>query len=235
MAQVPASKKPYGQECRELWIVDKGNVLVGCDLSGIELRCFAHYLQDKEYINEVVNGDVHTRNQHAFGVATRDIAKTVLYASLYGASAAKVGSIIGIGSAGGQKALDNFSSSVPAYKTLTEKISRVAKEGKLPGLGGYQLTVRSSHAALNTLLQSAGAIIAKQWLVEFTQDLKKERIPYKLVGWIHDEVQIETPEQYGETVGKIVVEAARKAGEKLEFRCPVGAEYHIGKNWNETH
>lgn len=235
MAQVPASKKPYGEECRSLWTVEEGNVLVGCDLSGIELRCFAHYLKDKDYINEVVNGDVHTRNQQAFGVATRDIAKTVLYASLYGASATKIGTIIGVGAKGGQKTLDNFSNSVPAYKTLTEKVSRLASEGKLSGLGGYQLSVRSSHSALNTLLQSAGAIIAKQWLVEFTEALTKERIPYKLVGWIHDEVQIETPKQYGETVGKIVVEAAKKAGEKLQFRCPVGAEFKVGSNWKETH
>ena len=235
MAQVPSSKKPYGKECRSLWCVDEGNVLVGVDLSGIELRCFAHYLQDKEYINEVVNGDVHTRNQQAFGVATRDLAKTVLYASLYGASAAKVGSIIGIGASGGKKTLDNFARSVPAYKELTEKISRMAAKGKLPGLGGYQLTIRSTHSSLNTLLQSAGAIIAKQWIIEFTKNLKQNKIPYKLVGWIHDEVQIETPEQYGETVGKIVVEAAKKAGETLEFRCPVAAEYNIGKNWEETH
>lgn len=235
MAQVPASKKPYGHECRSLWIVEKGNVLVGCDLSGIELRCFAHYLNDKEYINEVVYGDVHTRNQKAFGVETRDIAKTVLYASLYGASAAKVGSIVGLSAEGGKKILANFSNSIPAYKQLIEKVERIAAKGRLPGLGGYQLTVRSSHAALNTLLQSAGAIIAKQWLVEFSKELFKRKIPYKLVGWIHDEVQIETPKEYGDIVGQIVVEAAKRAGEILEFRVPVGAEYKIGQSWGETH
>ena len=235
MAQVPASKKPYGHECRSLWIVEKGNVLVGCDLSGIELRCFAHYLNDKEYINEVVYGDVHTRNQKAFGVETRDIAKTVLYASLYGASAAKVGSIVGLSAEGGKKILANFSNSIPAYKQLIEKVERIAAKGRLPGLGGYQLTVRSSHAALNTLLQSAGAIIAKQWLVEFSKELFKRKIPYKLVGWIHDEVQIETPKEYGDIVGQIVVEAANRAGEILEFRAPVGAEYKIGQSWGETH
>lgn len=235
MAQVPASKKPYGHECRSLWIVEKGNVLVGCDLSGIELRCFAHYLNDKEYINEVVYGDVHTRNQKAFGVETRDIAKTVLYASLYGASAAKVGSIVGLSAEGGKKILANFSNSIPAYKQLIEKVERIAAKGRLPGLGGYQLTVRSSHAALNTLLQSAGAIIAKQWLVEFSKELFKRKIPYKLVGWIHDEVQIETPKEYGDIVGQIVVEAAKRAGEVLEFRAPVGAEYKIGQSWGETH
>ena len=95
MAQIPATRSVYGKECRSCWTVEEGNVLVGTDLSGIELRCFAHYLNDPEYSNEVVNGDVHTRNQNAFGVATRGLAKTVLYATLYGASPGKVGTIIG--------------------------------------------------------------------------------------------------------------------------------------------
>jgi DNA polymerase I-like protein with 3'-5' exonuclease and polymerase domains len=85
------------------------------------------------------------------------------------------------------------------------------------------------------LLQSAGAIIAKQWIVEFTLQLRKKKIPYKLVGWIHDEVQIETKPEYAEELGNIVVESARRAGEILEFRVPVGAEFKVGHNWGDTH
>ena len=241
MAQVPASKKPYGHECRALWTVEEGNVLVGCDLSGIELRCFAHYLKDEEYSYAICEGkselgtDVHTRNQKAFGCATRDQAKTILYATLYGASAAKVGTIIGGTSQAGKKIIDNFIKSVPAFDKLTKRIKNLSQTGTLPGLGGYRLQIRSEHSALNTLLQSAGAIIAKQWLVHFTEELKKKKIPYKLVGWIHDEVQIETKPEYAEELGNIVVDAARRAGETLEFRVPVGAEFKIGKDWSQTH
>ena len=241
MAQVPATKKPYGHECRSLWTVEEGNVLVGCDLSGIELRCFAHYLKDKEYSYAICEGkselgtDVHTRNQKAFGCATRDQAKTILYATLYGASAAKVGTIIGGTAQTGKKIIDNFVKSVPAYDQLNKRIKRHGANGTLQGLGGYTLRVRSEHSALNTLLQSAGAIIAKQWIVHFTEELKQKKIPYKLVGWIHDEVQIETKPEYAEQLGNIVVDAARKAGETLEFRVPVGAEFKVGKNWGDTH
>ncbi len=241
MAQVPASKKPYGHECRALWTVEEGNVLVGCDLSGIELRCFAHYLKDEEYSYAICEGkselgtDVHTRNQKAFGCATRDQAKTILYATLYGASAAKVGTIIGGTSQAGKKIIDNFIKSVPAFDKLTKRIKNYSQAGTLPGLGGYRLQIRSEHSALNTLLQSAGAVIAKQWLVHFTEELKKKKIPYKLVGWIHDEVQIETKPEYAEELGNIVVDAARRAGETLGFRVPVGAEFKIGKNWGDTH
>lgn len=235
MAQIPATRSLYGKECRSCWIVDEGNVLVGTDLSGIELRCFAHYLNDTEYSNEVVNGDVHTRNQNAFGVATRDLAKTVLYATLYGASPGKVGKIIGGTEKQGKQIIDNFQRNVPAYAALKKKVSKFAAKGWIPGLDGRKLQIRSEHSALNTLLQSAGAIIAKQWIVCFHEELRKQKVPFKMVAWVHDEVQIEVPEKYGTIVGEIVVKAAADAGEILKFRCPVGAEFKIGKNWYDCH
>jgi DNA polymerase-1 len=235
MGQIPNTSSVYGAECRTCWTVDEGNVLIGVDLSGIELRCFAHYLNDSDYINEVVNGDVHTRNQKAFGVATRNDAKTVLYATLYGASPAKVGSIIGGTSAQGKKIIDSFERNVPAYAKLKQKVAKFSEKGWLPGLDGRRLWVRSEHSALNTLLQSAGAIIAKKWIVNFSKELTKRKIPYKLVAWVHDEVQIEAAETYAEEIKQIVIDSAAQAGVDLSFRCPVAAEGKYGKNWFETH
>jgi DNA polymerase I-like protein with 3'-5' exonuclease and polymerase domains len=235
LGQIPAVRSPYGKECRSCWTVDEGNVLVGVDLSGIELRCFAHYLNDPDYTNEVINGDVHTRNQKAFGVPTRDDAKTVLYATLYGASPAKIGTIIGGSASQGKKIIDSFERNVPAYAKLKQKVAKFSSKGKLPGLDGRMLNVRSEHSALNTLLQSAGAIIAKQWIVCFTEELKRQGIPYKLVAFVHDEVQIETKPEYGEQVKEIVIKSAERAGTVLKFRCPVSAEGKIGGNWCDTH
>ena len=235
MAQVPAVRAEYGKEFRSCWVVDKGNVLVGTDLAGIELRCFAHYLNDPDYTDEVVNGDVHTRNQHAFGVDSRDLAKTILYATLYGASAGKVGRIIGKGDKDGKQIIDNFCAAVPAYKRLKENVERLAEKGSIPGLDGRRLQIRSTHAALNTLLQSAGAIIAKKWMVLARANLRKAKIPYKQVAFVHDELQVETEERFAEQVGDIMVQSAAQAGIELGFRCPVGAEYKIGRNWCECH
>jgi DNA polymerase I-like protein with 3'-5' exonuclease and polymerase domains len=235
MAQVPAVRAEYGREFRSCWVVEDGNVLVGTDLSGIELRCFAHYLNDPDYTNEVVNGDVHTRNQHAFGVDSRDLAKTILYATLYGASAGKVGRIIGKGDKDGKQIIDNFCKAVPAYKRLKEKVEKIAEKGSIPGLDGRRLQIRSPHAALNTLLQSAGAIIAKKWMVIARTNLRKAKVPYKQVAFVHDELQVETEERYAEQVGTIMVESAAQAGVELGFRCPVGAEYKVAKDWAGTH
>ena len=89
MAQVPAGYSPYGKECRELWTVSNPEThqLVGTDASGLELRCLAHYMDDASFTNEVLTGDVHTANQKAAGLKTRDQAKTFIYAFLYGAGA----------------------------------------------------------------------------------------------------------------------------------------------------
>ena len=235
MAQVPANRAVLGTEFRSCWTVESGNVLVGVDLSGIELRCFAHYLNDEAYINETVYGDVHERNKQAFGVETRDLAKTVLYATLYGASSAKIAKVIGDTPKRGAEIIRNFCKAVPAYERLKSKVERLAEKGTLPGLGGYQLKVRSAHSSLNTLLQSAGAIIAKQWLVQLTKNLKSQGIPYRLVAWVQDVVQIETPMEYGDRVGEVVVHSAKEAGEILQFRCPVGAEYGVAENWAGSH
>ena len=235
MAQIPNTSSQYGKECRQCWTVEEGNVLVGVDLSGIELRCFAHYLNDADYIKEVVYGDVHTRNQQAFGVDSRNDAKTILYATLYGASATKIGSIIGGSAAKGKAIIDGFRRSVPAFGVLQKKVASYAQKGWIPGLDGRRLTIRSEHSALNTLLQSAGAIIAKQWIVCIDKKLRQEQISYKLVAWVHDEVQIEASPDDAEKIGKLVVECAKEAGEILKFRCPVSAEWKSGKNWYDCH
>lgn len=234
LGQVPAARSPYGGISRSVFTVDAGKVLVGCDLSGIELRCLAHYLNDAEYTDEIVNGDVHTRNQQLFGVATRDLAKTVLYAGLYGASPSKLASVIGGTTKDGAKLRDGFSK-IPGYTTLVAKVDRLASKGWIPGLDGRRLVVRSQHAALNLLLQGAGAVIFKQWLVVQKNYLTKAGISYKLVASVHDEVQVETDKENADAVGQILVASAKEAGIILGFRCPVAAEYKYGYNWKDTH
>lgn len=236
MAQVPNSGSPYGPDCRELWTVEKGNALVGIDAAGLELRMLAHYMNDDEYTTEVVSGDIHTANQKAAGLETRNQAKTFIYAFLYGAGAAKIGSVVGGSAKEGQNLIDSFLRNTPKLKELREKVSRVySTKGKLPGLDGRQLLVRSEHSALNTLLQGAGAIVMKQALVLFDRKLKALKIPYKFVANVHDEWQIEVPLAWSEKVGSLGVESIEEAGQVLEMRCPLTGEFKYGNNWKETH
>ena len=236
MAQVPNSSAVYGHECRELWTVEKGYKLVGIDASGLELRMLAHYMEDEDYTNEVVSGDVHTANQIAAGLDNRNQAKTFIYAFLYGAGASKIGKITGGGAAEGQRLMDRFLSNTPKLKKLREKVSNIYQsKGSLPSLDGRRLQVRSDHSALNTLLQGAGAVVMKQALVLLDKKLKSAKIDYKFVANVHDEWQIEVQEDRAEEVGKLGVDSIAEAGLVLNMRCPLTGEYNVGNNWKETH
>jgi DNA polymerase I-like protein with 3'-5' exonuclease and polymerase domains len=236
MAQVPNSGAIYGPECRNLWTVEKGCKLVGIDASGLELRMLAHYMNDNEYTNEVISGDIHTANQKAAGLETRNQAKTFIYAFLYGAGAAKIGKIVGGSSKEGQKLINNFLRNTPKLERLRERVSEAfTKRGVLLGLDGRKLLVRSEHSALNTLLQGAGAIAMKKALVLLQKDLTNRKIPFKLVVNVHDEWQVEVPEQYADEVGQSGVRAIQNAGLEFRMNCPLTGEYKIGDTWKETH
>ena len=235
MAQVPAVYSPYGKECRACWTVEEGNVLLGVDASGLEIRMLAHYMNDEEYTNEIINGDIHTSNQKLAQLESRDKAKTFIYALMYGAGDEKLGSVVGGSTADGKRARQYFFDNKPTFKALRDRVQRASAKGYLKGLDGRKLYIRNAHSALNTLLQGAGAIIMKQGLVLLDNVLKLNAVEYKFVANIHDEWQIEVPEDKADFVGEFAVDSIVKAGEHFNLRCPLDGEYKIGDNWSETH
>jgi DNA polymerase I len=241
MAQIPNAGSVYGHECRECWTVDAGNVLVGCDASGLELRMLAHYMKDEGYVRTVTEGsskdgtDVHTVNQRAAGLPTRDAAKTFIYAFLYGAGDAKIGSIVGGSTTDGKRLKDKFLRQTPALKKLIERVATIASKGYVPGLDGRKIWVRSEHAALNSLLQGAGAIVMKQALVMFDDKVRANKWKVKYVANVHDEAQLECAPDIAEAVGQTFRQSIIDAGKFFNLRCPLDGEYKIGRNWKETH
>ncbi len=245
ISQVPSSGSPYGPECRALFTVPDDWVLVGADASGLELRCLAHFMakwDGGKYAEILLGGDIHTENQKAAGLSTRNQAKTFIYAFLYGAGDAKIGSITGGAASEGRKLKQKFLRSLPALGRLVEAVQSAAKRGFLVGLDGRHIHVRSSHAALNTLLQGAGALVCKKWLVLLEEHLQAAGYKhgwdgdYANCAWSHDEVQIacRTPE-IAEAVRKIAEDCVLKAGEYFNFRCPTAGESKVGKTWADTH
>lgn len=272
LAQVPAARAPYGHECRSLFTPSSFPYQAGIDASGLELRCLSHYLypfDEGEYAHIVLNGDIHTANQLAAGLPTRDDAKTFIYAYLYGAGDEKIGSIVGGTKADGKRLKDKFLASMPALKRLTTAIQnslissskwvngknivtwrhRIHREypemnltHHILGIDGRPIYVRSPHSALNTLLQSAGAIICKAWVVE-TEKLLREA-GYKhgwdgdfaFMAWVHDEIQVacKTKEVARKAV-ELAQVAMRNVQKKLKFNCQLDTEGKIGSNWYDCH
>lgn len=262
IAQVPKVGSAYGKECRELFEAAVGLILVGCDASGIELRCLAHFMAKWDggaYANAVTQGkeadgtDVHSMNCKALGFEPqklyvvsgkqqkgRDIAKTFIYAYLYGAGVAKLAKILGVSMALAASIMKRFLNGLPALKKLRQAIDRIRKErGFLNALDGAELPIRHAHAALNTLLQSAGALIMKRALVFLYDSLTSAGLvfgkEYAIVANVHDEWQIEVLPALAEFVGEEARKAIVAAGVSFKFRCPLDGAWKKGSNWAETH
>jgi DNA polymerase I-like protein with 3'-5' exonuclease and polymerase domains len=243
VAQVPACRAEYGEECRELFKAGDGYKLVGCDAAGLELRMLAHYLAFYDggaYAKTVIEGDIHSLNQKAAGLETRDQAKTFIYAFLYGAGDAKIGEIVGGSAREGQMLKRKFLSNLPALRKLQDAVQRkVTHGGKLMGLDGRILPVRSSHAALNMLLQSAGAVTMKVALVQLFHRLNAMKWQhgreYSFVANVHDEFQAEVLPDKANVFGELAVNAIRAAGKELKLNVLLDGESKVGMSWKETH
>jgi len=192
-------------------------------------------MNDSDYTKEILHGDIHTANQNAAGLESRDAAKTFIYAFLYGAGDEKIGSIVKGSREDGRLLKEHFLSNTPSLKSLRERITKESEGGKIKGLDGRNLHIRSSHAALNTLLQSAGAIVMKKALVILDGYCKDYQIDYKFVGNIHDEIQTEVREDQADMFGQFAVASIVEAGKVFNLNCPLDAEYKIGNSWADTH
>lgn len=237
MAQVPAVYSPYGKDCRELWTISDPMKykLVGTDASGLELRCLAHYLNDTTYTDEILNGDIHTKNMELAGLANRDQAKTFIYAFLYGAGAEKIGKIVGAGKEQGNSLIKRFLSNLPSLRRLREQVESVSRRGKIKAIDGRYLKVRSPHSALNTLLQGAGAIVCKQWLLHIITRVYNKKLDAKLVASVHDEYQFEVANKDVNEFCSITKIAMKETEKTLKLRCPLDNDYKVGVTWAETH
>ncbi len=238
LAQVPSIGAYKGAESRALFTVKEGYKLVGADASGLELRTLSHYLGRHDggaYGQLVLTGDIHTANQQAAGLGTRDQAKTFIYAFLYGAGDAKIGSITGGGSKAGATLKRAFTTQVRGLDRLIDGVKKAAKRKYLVGLSGRRLYIRSPHSALNTLLQAAGATYMKYWLVYVDRMIKEKGYDASPVGNIHDESQFEVAEKDVENFSADLEKSFIIVGEQIGMRIKMEGEVKSGRTWKDTH
>ncbi len=238
VANIPRVTSVFGKEMRSLFCAAPGKVLVNADLSGLELRMLAHHMRDEGYINLILNGDIHTFNQHAANLPTRDMAKTMIYALCYGSGDTKLGSIVGGTSARGKQLKEDFFTNVPALGNLIDSVKKFAEKYKyVPSIDNRKIFMRifegkvQSHKALNTLLQANGSIISKRAMVIYHDILRQKGIDFKQNVWYHDEYLVECEEEVAEEIGKSMIEGMRLAGEYYNLNIRIDGEYKIGDSW----
>ena len=253
LGQVVASYSPYGKECRSLFHAPYDWDQLGIDAKGLEIRTLAGYLalwDDGEYASLVVNPevDIHTYNQEKFDVPTRDIAKRLLYAMLYGCGAAKAGTIIDPKEKNeeklrvlGRNAIDGFLEGVPALRKLKDQVEEtIATRGYLIGLDKRSLYCRSAFKGLNVLLQSAGAIIMKQVVINVNRNIKENLDLEYGQDWfqmlmIHDEIQIACNPKHTAAINEEALNAFPEAQQFFGFKCKIEGDSKVGSNWADTH
>jgi DNA polymerase I len=252
ICNIPSPNAMYGDRIRRLFKCKRGWKIVGADSSGNQARSLAHYLGDDDYINVLLNEDVHNYNMDKLNAvlesmrfppeATRPKAKRILYAFLFGASGAKLWSYIfgNLDVNNGNRLKQGFISSVPGFEELVEKLKNVygntkkQGEGYIPSLAGNKIYVDSWHKLLVYLLQAAEKITCSSALAMTMANLEKEKIPYIPLIYYHDEIQFMTPEEYSERAAKIAAESFREAP-KLYGVTIMDGESKVGDNWLETH
>jgi len=227
----------YAAECRQVFKVPEGKLLVGTDAAGIQLRVLAHYMNDPVYTEQVIDGDIHTFNMNALGKFCKDrpTAKTFIYAFLLGAGVGKIAEILGCNAAQANKSMQNFYEALPTLKRLKSEASRAASMGWMKGLDGRILSIGSEHLALSVYLQGGETVIMRLANLFWQRQAKKEGINFKQCAWVHDEWQTEVDEHQAHRLGEIQVQSIVDAGKFFKLNCPMDGEAKIGKNWLETH
>ena len=243
-------KKQFDVHLRSCWTVPSGSWLVGTDADGIQLRVLADYLwrhfDADQYAQAIMTGrkedetDIHNVNKRALGVpdATRDMAKTFIYAWLLGAGMAKTAQILKINFNYANIARERFEKSIDGlYSLKNQLVPYIADQGYFTGYDGRRVPVPNAHKTLAGILQNGEACLMKHSLLKWHDKARQEGIKFKMVGFIHDEYQVEVTgtEEEAKRLGQIQADCMLETGQELGFKIPTPGSYDIGKNWAETH
>jgi len=243
LGQVVSKTSPYGTQMRKLFIADADMDFVGVDFQSLELRVLAHYMSvydNGHFKKTLLTSDIHAANQQAIGLPTRALAKTYVYAALYGSGDKKLSDICGVSLSEGKRLRENFYTNLPALKTLTDAVKRKYRtQGWVKGLDGRKVICRSEHSSLNTLIQGAGSLIVKMGTIILNEDLHAIGLQwgrdYAQVLHVHDEMQYVVKKDKVKIFKKTVEEIFNKVQNHFNFRCPLSGEVKVGQNWSDTH
>lgn len=247
-ANIP-TKGLYGAVCREMFTVDEGRRLVGCDAANIQLRGLCHYMKDETLRFNILHKDMHYYFSTLYGlnpadkeydesneemVAGRKKGKTCTFAIIMGAGVGRISSILG-SKEKGKAAFDGLKKNCKGWSKFQKELEYRAKLGYFIGLDGRRIPLKNAHFAMSTYLQSYETICMKWAMIEAYKRIKEAGLDGHQVAVVHDEMQYDCSEKDAEQIGIILRQCIRDAGEHFKSYCPLEGEYKIGLTWGETH
>lgn len=243
LAQCVSNNSAFGKEFRALFTASPSMVMCGIDFSGLELRVLGHYLNvhdNGDFSQKLLEDDIHTINQKSLGLSTRAKAKTFIYAYIYGAGNQKLSEILSVNLDEAKRIRKKFEEVLPALTKLTTSARHKFKNfGYVLGLDKRKLIPRADYSVLNTLIQSAGALLVKQGTIILNEDLHKEGLvwgkDYAMVLHVHDEMQFIVKEEKINLFKLVSKRLFKKTKDHFHFNCELDGEIKVGNNWSETH
>ena len=243
LAQVVSKGSEYGTEMRSLFVAPTNMVMLGIDFSGLELRVLSSYLYNYDsgdFANTLLKDDIHTKNQHILGLASRDKAKTFIYAYIYSAGNERLSEILDVSVEEAKRIRDKFEKAIPALKNLKTAVAVKYRNQKwIYGIDKRKLMCRAEYSSLNTLIQSCGSLLVKKGTVILNEDLHDAGFvwgkDYRMVLHVHDEMQFVVHKDRVEEFKDIASKLFNKTKEYFGFKCELAGEIKVGSNWSETH
>ena len=244
----------WGPRIREVFIAEKGYVLISADYSQIELRILAHLCEDEGLIEAFrKNVDIHTRTaSEIFGIPPgevtsdqRRVAKTVNFGVIYGISPFGLSEALDISPKEASVIIDHYFErhrGVRDYMDVTLQGARsrgyvktlLGRKRPIPEIHSSNSNIRmqAERMAINAPVQGTAADLIKIAMISIWKRLKESRLKTKMILQIHDELLFEVPEDEVDTASKIIREEMEGA---LSLSVPLHVEVGHGINWAEAH
>jgi len=245
-----------GRKIRDAFVAEPGYKLLSADYSQIELRLAAH-MADVPQLKDAFRAgvDIHSLTaEELFGRVDRDTrnqAKTINFAILYGSSAWGIAGRLGLPKDEGKAIIDRYYERFPGIRAFTHSTLAFAREhGFTKTLFGrkthFEPNIRSPNpsirggaerAAINAPIQGTSADLIKRAMARMDDALAEAGLEgVKMLLQVHDELVFEVPDGREEEAAAVIREVMANAAEPaIKLDVPLDVEVGWGAHWGEAH
>lgn len=257
--------QPRDERMRSLYCARPGYVLITADYSSQEYRVCAELAGEPSWIATFNDPDPAKQDVHAatarlifpgFDALTRerrkqlrDLAKTVNFASIYGAQAPKIAEMLGVAEHEAQAILDRLYAGAPALRAFIDASQREAAQfGRVHTWFGRPVSVRPKdttdgdelvvHAAPNYRVQGTCSDILRLAVTEFSRREADSLWTTggddstRVTNLVHDEIVVEAREENAERVS-VVLRSCMESVVPASWRIRLPTEQKVARHWSK--
>ena len=245
-----------GRRIRSAFTAEQGTVLISADYAQIELVILSHLSGDKNLSQAFIDGaDVHKSTAALiYGISPDEVtpqqrrfAKTVNFGVMYGMSAFRLAKELDISRTEAKNFIDQY---FRTYSGVRDFISRTIEDAAakgytetITGRRRYVPELRNTNKliqqsgqriAVNSPIQGSAADIVKKAMIDVNEEIKKQKLPVKMLLQVHDELIFECPDDES-LIKKAVALITDRMEHTFKLNVPLRVSVEYGKNWGCFH